>query len=68
MINKKILLGVAIVLAIVIVLLAITKSSDTIQIGYIGILSGQGSAWGISAKNSIDLAVDQPIPHVAHVK
>jgi len=61
---KKIIWGVAIIATIgLVVFVALRKQSQetvgTIRIGVLSILSGDGAAWGESAKKGIDLAVEE---------
>ena len=50
---------VAVVLIAAIMIFSTPKGEDTIKIGSIGIYSGEGSAWGVAAKNGIDMAVEE---------
>ncbi|VVB74345.1 Periplasmic binding protein [uncultured archaeon] len=54
---KKIILLACVVLTITL-LFGCTQSKTT-EIGFIGILTGQGSAWGEAAKNGATLAVEE---------
>lgn len=61
--QTKIIIGIVIILVLVASFLInkeITGNvvkTDTIKIGSIGILTREGSSWGIAAKNGIDMAV-----------
>lgn len=64
--KKSIIIGIMILIAVIaLAFIAFTgfavkqSESDTIKLGSIGILTGDsgGAAWGIAAKNGIDLAV-----------
>lgn len=64
--NKKLLGWVVVIIAIILIVIVATngsnKVSDTnseIKIGSILILSGEGATWGESAKNGIDMAVEE---------
>ncbi len=64
--KQKLLISIFLLVVLVLVFILfnlksalINNQEDYIKIGNIGILSGQGSSWGIAAKNSIDLAVEE---------
>lgn len=60
--TSKIIIGLIIVLVLIIVggwfILSKNQNSNTIKIGSIGILTGQGASWGVAAKNGMQMAID----------
>lgn len=58
---RKILLTAGLILATLLILFGCTQTTnqETIKIGFIGVLSGDGSSWGEAAKNGVALAVSK---------
>ena len=57
--NKRVLGVLGILALTVLTMSAYPREDNVIQLGSIGILTGQGASWGLAAKNGIDLAVEE---------
>ena len=54
---KNKIFGVVLIMVTLLLIVGCSPSEKVIEIGNIGIISGQGASWGVAAKNGIDLAV-----------